>query len=206
MKRIENLSKWSGLRLTSVMMSLILAVSWSAYRVSERYLNAGEPAVGKGVSYRLFSMGEGLVTEGNFFGSWVLLWFFDTHCPKATCGPIIKMMSQTKDLLFEQSMRVAPLAVTLSPRQDEADDLKKYVMPLSHEVIPLTGSPLMIQRLTQYFKIPVYTEQRADGVAYHHPPGSIMIINPRGQWVDTVPVTIGSEALARRLNQLARHK
>lgn len=206
MKRSEHSSSWSRLRLMLVTVSLLLAVSWSAYRVSDKYLMAGAPAFGNGVSYRLVSMGEGLVTEGTFLGDWVLVWFFDTHCPKSTCGPVLQTMSTTKNLLSDDALFVAPLAVTLDPRQDEAEALKNYVVPLSHSVVPLTGSPLMVSRLTRYFKIPIKIQSRPDGTSYHQPAASIMILNPRGQWVDTVPATIKAEALAARLHNLAQKK
>ncbi|GBQ97766.1 SCO family protein [Asaia lannensis] len=195
---------WTAPRIAIVVLVLALALSWSAYRLSEKFGSMVSTQGNEiGGSYRLVALGEGNVTEGDFKGNWVLVWFFDTHCPKGLCGPVLKTMSDTKIALAREGIRVAPLAITLDPLHDESDDLKKYALPLGDHVVPLTGSPNMIERVAKEFHAPNELVHADDGTSYHLPAPRIVIMDPQGRYAGTVDATAGTEALVTRIHQLA---
>ncbi|WP_025885701.1 SCO family protein [Asaia prunellae] len=201
----KNLRKiWTPTRIVIVVLVLALALSWRVYRLSEKY---GESVSTQGNeiggSYRLVALGEGNVTEGDFRGNWVLVWFFDTHCPKTLCGPVLKTMSDAKKMLTREGIKLAPLAITLDPLHDESDDLKKYALPLGDHVVPLTGSPSMIEKVAREFHAPNELVKGDNDVSYHIPAPRIVIMDPQGRYAGTIDSTAGTEALVTRIHQLA---
>ncbi|GAB6854937.1 SCO family protein [Asaia astilbis] len=197
-------ARWNTPRVALVVLVLALALSWSAYRLSNKFGGSISTQGNEiGGSYRLVALGEGNVTEGDFIGQWALVWFFDTHCPKAQCGPVLKTMSDAKKMLASEGIRVAPLAITLDPLHDEAEDLKKYALPLGDHVVPLTGSPSMIDRVAKEFHAPNEMVKGEDGTSYHLPAPRIVIMNPQGRYAGTIDSTLGTEALVARIHQLA---
>lgn len=195
---------WTPVRLTVVVIVLAMALGWSGYRLSDKYGNALSTQGNEvGGSYRLTALGEGSVTEGDFHGQWVLMWFFDTHCPKDTCGPVLRTMSEARHVLAQSGIRVAPLAVTLDPQHDESAQLQDYVLPLGHDVIPMTASPNMVNAVAREFHAPVEMIKAADGTEYHEPAPRIVIMDPKGRYAGTVDSTIGADELVNRIHQLA---
>jgi len=197
-------TRWTPPRITLVVLVLALALSWSGYRLSDKFGGSVSTQGNEiGGSYRLVALGEGNVTEGDFKGSWVMVWFFDTHCPKTLCGPVLKSMSDAKKVLTSEGISLAPLAITLDPLHDESDDLKKYALPLGDHVVPLTGSPSMIERVAKEFHAPNELVKGEDGTSYHVPAPRIVIMDPKGRYAGTIDSTVGTEALVTRIHQLA---
>lgn len=197
---------WSARRILLVVCVLALALGWSGFRVASRYgmpLSTGGNEVGG--SYRLTSLGEGSVTEGDFQGYWVMMWFFDTHCPKDVCGPTFTALSDANIALAKQGIRTAPLVVTLDPEHDEAQQLQDYVLPMGHEDVPLTAAPSMIERVAKEFHAPIEMIKAPDGTAYHRPAPRIVIMDPTGHYAGTVEANISTDALIERIHQLAHH-
>lgn len=196
---------WNPRRILGVAMVLALALGWTAFRAASRY---GMPLESQGNeiggTYRLTALGNGSVTEGDFKGSWVLMWFFDTHCPRTVCGPTIKAMSDATSLLAKAHIAVSPLAVTLDPFRDQAEQLQDYVLPIGHEVMPMTAAPVVVERVAHEFHAPVDVIKAPDGTAYHRPAPQIVIMDPTGHYAGTVDATISGEDLAARLQALAR--
>ncbi|WP_029606057.1 SCO family protein [Kozakia baliensis] len=199
-------SPWTSTRLLIVVVILAMALGWSGYRLSLRYGNSLSSQGNEvGGTYRLTALGEGTVTEGDFHGSWVLMWFFDTHCPTSLCGPVFKTMSDAKVELSHDGIRLAPLAVTLDPRHDESAQLQDYVLPLGTDVVPLTASPNMVSAVAKEFHAPIEMTKAPDGTEYHTPAPHIVIMDPRGHYAGTVDMTVSTSELVERIHQLAHH-
>ncbi|GBQ12896.1 SCO family protein [Swaminathania salitolerans] len=203
-KNSQRRIRWTGPRLAIVVVILALALSWTGYRLSERFGGSVSTQGNEiGGSYRLVALGEGNVTEGDFHGSWVLVWFFDTHCPRTLCGPVFRTMSDAKLVLSREGIQLAPLAITLDPVHDESAELKTYVLPLGDHVVPLTGAPSMIERVAREFHAPMEMVHPDHGESYHLPAPRIVIMDPRGRYAGTVEAGAGTEAIVTRIHQLA---
>ncbi|NVN43775.1 SCO family protein [Asaia siamensis] len=197
-------TRWTAPRIAVVVLILALALSWSGYRLSVKFGGSVSTQGNEiGGSYRLVALGEGNVTEGDFRGSWVMVWFFDTHCPKTLCGPVLKSMSDAKKALASEGIKTAPLAITLDPLHDESEQLKKYALTLGDHVVPLTGSPSMIEQVAKEFHAPNELVKGDDGTSYHVPAPRIVIMDPQGRYAGTIESTAGTEALVTGIHQFA---
>ncbi|GAC88533.1 electron transport transmembrane protein Sco1/SenC/PrrC [Gluconobacter thailandicus F149-1 = NBRC 100600] len=151
-----------------------------------------------GGSFRLESLGESTVTEGDFHGTWMLVWFFDTNCPEDRCQPVLKSMEQAYQTLHAEGIRVSPLAVSLNPF-DENEAIRNYVIPVAPHVMPFTGTPNMIKAMTAEYHAP--DEKEGD---HYVPAPRIVIMDPNSRYAGTIDATGDAAALIARLRQLAK--
>ncbi|AAW61464.1 SCO family protein [Gluconobacter oxydans] len=151
-----------------------------------------------GGSFRLDSLGESTVTEGDFHNTWMLVWFFDANCPEDKCKPVLKSMEQALVTLRAEGIRVSPLAVSLNPF-DEADPLKEYVLPVAPHVMPFTATPNMIKAMTAEYHAPLQKEGD-----HFVPAPQIVIMDPNARYAGTIPADGNADALIARLRELAK--
>ncbi|QDH17450.1 SCO family protein [Swingsia samuiensis] len=152
-----------------------------------------------GGSFRIVSLGESVVTEGDFRGSWMLVWFFDTNCPDSRCQPVLKSMEQAYQVLHHQGVKVSPIVVSFNPFE-EADTLKDYVLTIAPHVMPYTATPDMTKAMADEFHVPYKKEGD-----YYEPAPRVIIMDPQGHYAGTVDATGDAQALIARLQQIT-HK
>lgn len=152
-----------------------------------------------GGSFRLASLGDSIVTEGDFHNTWMLVWFFDAHCPEERCQPVLKSMEQAFVTLRSEGIHVSPLAVSLNP-MDEADPLKEYVLSVAPHVMPFTGTPNMIKAMTAEYHAPL--EKEGD---HFVPAPRIVIMDKNARYAGTVDANGDAATLIARVRELAKH-
>lgn len=152
-----------------------------------------------GGSFRVFSLGGGMVTEGDFRGSWTVVWFVDPRCPPERCQPPLKALDQTLVTMKQQGRNTLPLVVSLDARAEDPDTLKDYVMSVAPHIFPVFATPNMTQAMTCLFHAPYALEL---GQAYYQPAPSFVVMTPEGHYAGTIPVTDDATALTAGLEQL----
>ncbi|MCX8666109.1 SCO family protein [Acetobacteraceae bacterium B3987] len=152
-----------------------------------------------GGSFRVFSLGGGMVTEGDFRGSWTVVWFVDPRCPPERCQPPLKALDQTLVTMKQKGRNTLPLVVSLDARAEDPDTLKDYVMGVAPHIFPVFATPNMTQAMTRLFHAPYALEP---GQAYYQPAPSFVVMTPEGHYAGTLPVTADATALTSGLEQL----
>ncbi|GAJ30226.1 SCO family protein [Acidomonas methanolica] len=198
---------WTGRRVLFFAVLLAVALGWLSFRAVDRLgmpVRTGTNEIGG--SYRLMTVSDDTVTEGDFLGRWTLIWFFDTSCPRSVCVPKLNVMSETVHDLAAAHISAAALAVTLDPMHDDSDRLKSYVLGTAPEVRPLTAAPRVIENMAREFHVPDEMITAADGARYHRPAPRIVIMDPQGRYAGTVDADVQAAALEERIRTLAgRH-
>ncbi|MCX5619638.1 SCO family protein [Bombella pollinis] len=155
-----------------------------------------------GGSFRVFSLGGGMVTEGDFRGAWMVVWFVDPRCPAAQCQPPLKALDATLMSMKAQGRKVLPLVVSLDAKAEDSDGLKDYVMGVAPHIFPVFATQNMTQAMTRLFHAP-YEQER--GTGYYKPAPSFVVMDPEGHYVGMLPVTHDSTALTAGLEHLMAH-
>jgi protein SCO1/2 len=84
--------------------------------------------------------GDGnVVTDTDFRGEWLLVFFGFTHCPDI-CPTTLGTMALILDELGEDGRNLQPLFITVDPARDTPDVLAAYVAAFHPKIIGLTGS------------------------------------------------------------------
>lgn len=152
-----------------------------------------------GGSFRVFSLGGGMVTEGDFQGAWTVVWFVDPRCPPERCQPPLKALDQTLVTMKQKGRNTLPLVVSLDARAEDPDTLKDYVMGVAPHIFPVFATPNMTQAMTRLFHAPYALEP---GQTYYQPAPSFVVMSPEGHYAGIIPVTDDTTVLTAGLEQL----
>jgi len=90
------------------------------------------------------------VTEKNFMGHFLLIFFGYSHCPDI-CPMNLSVISSALDDLGSSGTRVQPIFITLDPKRDTLKILKSFVHHFHPRLMGLTGSTKKIQEVAATF-------------------------------------------------------
>ncbi|MBI1238898.1 MAG: redoxin domain-containing protein [Alphaproteobacteria bacterium] len=97
--------------------------------------------------------GDGLtVTDADFRGRFMLVFFGFTHCPDV-CPTALEEMGRTLETLGEDSKRVTPVFISVDPERDTPDMVQDYVAFFDTRIVGLTGSDAQIDAVAKAYKV-----------------------------------------------------
>ena len=138
----------SGRLLTVIVAGFLIgALSGAALLVLSQ--GAQGPAVqtsGKaliGGPFTLVDQTGKTVTDQDFRGRYMLVFFGFTHCPDI-CPAELQVMSAALDELGPKADEVVPVFITLDPERDTQAAMGAYVKNFGSRFVGLTGSPEQI--------------------------------------------------------------
>ena len=125
------------------------------------------------------------ITDQDFSGSYQLISFGYTSCPDI-CPTTLSQMSLIMGKLGKQAVRLQPLFVTVDPDRDTPEVLHRYTASFHPRIIGLTGSPELVRRAADHFKVRYekYFEPGAalDRYSVDHTVG-MYLLGPDGQFL-----------------------
>ncbi|HSN62635.1 MAG: SCO family protein [Azonexus sp.] len=123
------------------------------------------------------------VTNEDFRGRFQLIAFGYTYCPDICPTTLVEMAAILKQL-GDQADRLQPIFVTVDPERDSAKVLKTYTEFFDPRILGLTGSPALIRRAADNFKIRYAKvhEPGSENYAMDHSAGMILL-GPDGRYI-----------------------
>ena len=111
----------------------------------------GQPTVGG--PFELVDGDGKTVTEKNFAGKPLLVYFGYTYCPDV-CPTELAAMSDALDLMSpDEAKQFQPLFVTIDPERDTPEIMKDYVQNFYPTMVGLTGSVEQIRKAAQAYRV-----------------------------------------------------
>ena len=135
--------------------ALALAVAggaaWLVLPPTVSSMAGGEAMVGG--PFKLTDQHGAAVTEQDFAGRYMLIYFGYTYCPDI-CPLSLANMTQALDLLPpDQAEQVVPILITVDPERDTVEQLAAYA-PLFHpRLVALTGNPEAIKAAARAYRV-----------------------------------------------------
>jgi protein SCO1/2 len=86
------------------------------------------------------------VTDQDFLGGFVLIFFGYTSCPDI-CPTDLTIMSEAVDLLGESGAAVQPIFITIDPERDTVEVMADYVKNFHPRLVGLTGTPEQVNAI-----------------------------------------------------------
>ncbi len=102
--------------------------------------------------YLLIDAGGRAVSHEDFRGRFQLLTFGYTYCPDV-CPMTLAKMAAVMNALGDEAVRLQPIFVSVDPERDTPSQLRRYVAFFHPELLALTGSPALLQRVAENFKV-----------------------------------------------------
>jgi cytochrome oxidase Cu insertion factor (SCO1/SenC/PrrC family) len=162
---------------------------------------------GYGGPFTLVDQDGRKVTDRDFRGRWMLIYFGYTHCPDA-CPTALNDMAEALDRLpEEQRKRVQPIFVTIDPERDTPAVLKDYVGAFEGaDIVGLTGSAEQVAEAAKAYRVFAKKRERQDDPADYSMDhtSNLYVMDPEGKYVTMVSHLLPPEKLATRLAQLVK--
>jgi cytochrome oxidase Cu insertion factor (SCO1/SenC/PrrC family) len=141
------------------------------------------------------------VTEKDFLGRYMLVFFGYTYCPDI-CPTELQVMTAAIDMMGEDGKAIAPVFVTVDPQRDTPEVIKAYVENFGPDLVGLTGAPEDIASVTKAYR--VYYAKAGDTASdeYLMDHSSIIYLMGRdGRFVKHFSYTADAPGLAKALKE-----
>ena len=144
------------------------------------------------------------VTNETFPEQFQLISFGYTFCPDV-CPTTLAEVADIMGQLGESAARVQPIFITIDPERDKPEALQQYADFFDKRIIGLSGSPALIARIAQNYKIRYEIEREPDAApdAYtvDHSAG-MYVLAPGGAFVKKFPYGTSVDTIVREMRTL----
>jgi len=201
----------SGLSRRTFYIVLILAVSfailiWRQYMVpvgtpgtviSES--TTGKPKIGG--PFSLVDQDGKAVTEADFKGRFMLVYFGYTFCPDV-CPTSLSAMADALDMLGDKADRIVPVFITVDPERDTPEQMKMYVQYFHPRLVGLSGTVEQVAAAANAYKAYFAKATEVGGEDYLMDHSSITyLMGPDGQFISHFSHGVDGEEMAKRLKE-----
>jgi cytochrome oxidase Cu insertion factor (SCO1/SenC/PrrC family) len=186
-----------------LLLVLVLAggILWHESRMLPglgRTITTGTADVGG--PFRLVDQAGKTVTDQDFRGRYMLIYFGYSFCPDV-CPTTLGVMAEALSKLGADGARVTPVFITIDPERDTPKVLADYVKAFGPQFVGLTGSPAAIKDVEKKYR--VYAVKRPlpkGGYGMDHS-SVIYLMSPNGKMVTFYDEAISPDDLAKDLRQ-----
>lgn len=121
------------------------------------------------------------VTEADFAGRTLLVYFGFTYCPDV-CPTELGIIAAAIDELGEQGAQVTPVLISIDPERDTPEALADYVSRFHPRMVGLTGTPAQVAAAARAYRVFYAKVERPDMSAYLMDHSSfIYLVGPDGK-------------------------
>jgi protein SCO1/2 len=153
-----------------------------------------------------FTLVEGsgkTVTEQDFQGKWLLVFFGYTHCPDVCPTTLNTVANALDELPAADRDKVRALFVTVDPDRDTPAVMQDYVAGFANPlIIGLSGSDRQIEGAMKAYRVYAAKHPEGDGEYSMDHSAFVYIMNPEGSYQTHVGFDIQPDELAKKLEGL----
>jgi protein SCO1 len=142
------------------------------------------------------------VTDRDFSGRYMLVFFGFTHCPDI-CPAELQVIAQALDRLGDKASKVVPIFVTVDPERDTPRAMADYVKSFGPSFVGLTGSPEAVAAAAKAYRI-AYTkvENKASPSDYSVDHSALVyLMDPQGKYLAHFAYGTSAEDMAEKLSR-----
>ncbi len=195
------------IRLGILCLALLLAGPAAAQAGHSLELLRGENG-GINPRYLLQDPNGRAVSSEDFRGRFQLISFGYTYCPDV-CPTTLVEMAEILKQLGEQADRFQAIFISVDPERDSGQVLKTYTEFFDPRILGLTGSPALVRRAADNFKIR-YAKVRQPGAdpgryAVDHSAGMILL-GPQGEFIKKFAFSTPVLEVTKQLGELLNNR
>ena len=124
------------------------------------------------------------VTDQDFRGRYMLVFFGFTHCPDV-CPAELQVMSASLDELGPKADEIVPIFITLDPERDTQEAMGAFVKNFGSRFVGLTGSPEAIAAAADAYRVAyakIYEDTRKPDYSIDHS-GLVYLMGKDGEYI-----------------------
>ena len=154
-----------------------------------------------GGPFSLVDQAGARVTEKNFRGKYMLVFFGYTYCPDV-CPTELQVMMAAVESLGAEGNKIQPIFITVDPERDTPAVMKAYVGNFGPRLSGLTGSAAEIAAVAKAYRVYFAKAGKAETEDYLMDHSSIIyLMGPDGQFVKHFTYTTDAPKLAQALKE-----
>ncbi|HVC60169.1 MAG TPA: SCO family protein [Acetobacteraceae bacterium] len=163
--------------------------------------DTGGPAIGG--PFTLENSSGKTVTDRDFRGKYMLVYFGYTYCPDV-CPTTLNAMAAALDKLGPKTKDLWPIFITIDPQRDTPEVMKQYTAAFTPALIGLTGTPAQIAKVAREYR--VYYAKHVTGPGpndYSMDHSSIIyLMGPDGRFIAPIPAEDSGSEMATAIGKL----
>jgi protein SCO1/2 len=143
------------------------------------------------------------VTERDFRGRYMLVFFGFTHCPDI-CPAELQVIAQALEKLGDKGKKVVPVFITLDPERDTPQAMAEYVKSFGRNFVGLTGSPEAIADAAKAYRVAyakVENKESASDYSVDHS-ALVYLMDPEGKYVTHFSYGTSADEIAEKLGKI----
>ncbi len=180
----------------------VLAAGLAGVAAWARWRPGGAGTAGIGGPFTLQDGDGKAVTDRDFRGRWMLVYFGYTRCPDA-CPTALQDMANALDALTpEQRAKIAPLFISVDPERDTPAVVRDYVRAFDAPITGLSGTPAQVAAAAKAYRVYYARHPRADGDYEMDHSSIIYLMDPRGEFAGNFTHETAPEVIAAKLRTL----
>lgn len=163
-------------------VGFLAARSWFGSEPAAGYVtSAGQASIGG--PFTLVDQDGKTVTDRDFQGRWLLVYFGYTYCPDV-CPTSLARNAEALDLLGPRGDAVVPVLISVDPQRDTPEKMKDYVHYFHPRTVGLTGTPQQVAAVAKDYRVFYMKVEREDPSAYLMDHSSFTyLVGPDGKFV-----------------------
>ena len=177
--------------IVAVMVLLGASAGLFAFIRSEIGGQTAQASVGG--PFQLVDSQDHRVTDRDFRGRYLLVYFGFTGCPDV-CPTTLASVTQALRLLGARAARVQPVFITVDPENDTPRVMQTYVADFSPRLVGLTGTPAELRAAERAYHVTV--EATATGINHS---AVLYLMAPDGHFLAPLPADGSAAAIATDL-------
>lgn len=185
------------------LVGLVIAagIAWWQVQQAERVVTTGVADIGG--PFQLTDHTGRSVTEADFRGKHLLIYFGYTYCPDV-CPTELAAMAAAVDKLGPLAERVQPLFISVDPERDTVSHLSDYVGLFHPRLVGLTGTPDQVRDVARgyrvyYAKAPGSEKAGNDYLMDHS--SFVYLMGPDGRFIQVFPGGTTPDKMAEAITQ-----
>jgi protein SCO1 len=163
--------------------------------------STGGPSVGG--PFTLENSSGKTVTERDFRGKYMLVYFGYTYCPDV-CPTTLNAVAAALDKLGPRAKELDPIFITVDPQRDTPDVMKQYTAAFSPALIGLTGTPDEIANVAKEYRVYYAKHQTGPGPNDYSMDHSsiIYLMGPDGRFIAPIRADASGDEMAAAIEKL----
>lgn len=156
-----------------------------------------------GGSFDLTTSDGHAVTDADYRGKWLLVYFGYTGCPDV-CPTVLSEIGVALRGLGSLADKVRPIFITLDPAHDTPSVLSGYLSSFDPRIVGLRGSPEQTEKAAKLYHV-YFKERSLGGGAFAVDHSSFLyVMRPDGSFAELLAGDLPGHNLADALRKLVR--
>jgi protein SCO1/2 len=130
----------------------VIAIVTAAVLSAATGVSAAARIVSIGGPFELIAADGARVTDADYRGDWLLIFFGYSFCPDI-CPTTLSVVAEALDRLGGDAERLRPIFISVDPNRDTPESLGAYVAAIDARLIALTGSPAQIAAVADAYGV-----------------------------------------------------